>query len=559
MKAAAGTSHLRAAGTRLGGRIVCALGLALAATPLAACTGPAGSAGSGPLTYYVSPSGNDAADGTSPATAWRSLDRASSAALRPGTRLLLQGGQRFRGHLTLNHLDAGNARRPVIVSSYGKGRATIVTPRGSGMVIFNTAGVDVRGVRVSGQQRTWPSGSGINMFSNLPGNRKLSHIAIEDVDVSGFAYGISVGGGRGTTGFRDVFVQNSALHDNLDAGLVTYGPAFDAASPSYANEDVRISHVTAFHNRGDPRLKAYSSGSGIILGSVRNGTVAWSTAYANGGAGGSVPGPEGIWAYDSTKIDIEHNVSYRNRTANRADGNGFGLDQNTSGSYLQYNLSYGNDGAGYLVYTGVRNGATTHDVLRFNISSGDAQGQGGHFGGITVNGRVHDIAVYQNTVVMQSPPHAFALVLGRRIHGTTVRNNIFLNQTGPMVVANVALTPPAALLQGNDYFSAASPWTVLWGPATFDSLSAWQSSTGQELVSGHPSGFAVDPQLPGPFTGLRDLAASQAGMARPFTLGHSSPLAGAGLDLAGLFGLDPGPQNYAGSPVSGKAPNVGAL
>lgn len=41
--------------------------------------------------YYVSPRGNDANAGTR-AKPWRTLERARRAALKPGDRLLLEGG-----------------------------------------------------------------------------------------------------------------------------------------------------------------------------------------------------------------------------------------------------------------------------------------------------------------------------------------------------------------------------------------------------------------------------------------------------------------------------------
>ncbi|MCW0214276.1 MAG: hypothetical protein OJJ54_13020 [Pseudonocardia sp.] len=43
----------------------------------------------GERTFYVSPT--DAAAGTSASTAWRTLERATSALVLPGERLLLQG------------------------------------------------------------------------------------------------------------------------------------------------------------------------------------------------------------------------------------------------------------------------------------------------------------------------------------------------------------------------------------------------------------------------------------------------------------------------------------
>ena len=57
--------------------------------------------------------------------------------------------------------------------------------------------------------------------------------------------------------------------------------------------------VVASQNHGDPRVTSHNTGNGIVLGSVRDGRIIWSTADDNGGAGGdSTQGPTGIWAFD---------------------------------------------------------------------------------------------------------------------------------------------------------------------------------------------------------------------------------------------------------------------
>jgi hypothetical protein len=199
------------------------------------------------------------------------------------------------------------------------------------------------------------SSAGITAFNDLPGNRKIGPLTISDVTVSGFRDGIAVGGGRGQSGFRDVHITGAAVHGNLDAGLIVYGPA---GAAGYANDDVSITRVAAFGNYGDPRDTRTNSGNGIVIGSTRDAVVYQSAAYRNGGRGASAQGPAGIWAYDSTRVDIVHCVSYRNRAAH-LDGNGFGLDENTTDSSLEYDLSYGNDGAGYLVLAQTATAAST--------------------------------------------------------------------------------------------------------------------------------------------------------------------------------------------------------
>jgi hypothetical protein len=221
-------------------------------------------------------------------------------------------------------------------------------------------------------------------------------------------------------------------------------------------------------------------------------------------------------------------------------------------------LSYGNDGAGYLIYGPYHNGQQTHNVVRFNISSGNGRDGSPKFGGITVTGIVSDTAVYQNTVVTQSSSSrpSPALVLSSQLHGVTVRDNILITQAGPIVFAKAALGPSAALLQGNDYYTSSPAWSVLWGTASYASLSAWRSATGQETRAGKPAGFAVDPRLTGPVLGLRATTVGEADAG--FALRPGSPLIGAGLRPPRLHGLRPARRNYAGGLIRARSPDVGA-
>ena len=79
------------------------------------------------VTYYVSPSGNDANNGTSPAQAWRTVNRVQQVAnsLQPGDQVLFERGGTFAGKLTVN--SNGNASNPIIIGAYGSGNAPVIS------------------------------------------------------------------------------------------------------------------------------------------------------------------------------------------------------------------------------------------------------------------------------------------------------------------------------------------------------------------------------------------------------------------------------------------------
>lgn len=505
-----------------------------------------------PISYYVSPTGNDHATGTSPAHSWRTLARASAAGLKPGEKLLLRGGHVYNGYLAITKSDSGTSARRVLISSYGRGRATI-SSSGSGIVVFDAANVTITDLVIVGQQAARPGTAGIQVYSDLSHGR-LAHVVIERVDVSGFGYGIAIGGAHNGAGFRAVWVKQSVLHANLDAGLATYGPTFNPAAPSYANAGVHIWRVLASGNRGDPANTATNTGSGIVLSSVNGATVTMSSAYDNGGAGGApAEGPEGIWAYDASHVVIEHDVAHDNWSKSKEDGGGFGFDQGTSDSVMEYNLSYRNHGPGYLLYGSPRI-PQRGTVARFNISYHDGRGRGRFvLGGIAVGGLTTKVAVYQNTVVMAKAGSQPALKLYGTPHLDGVFNNIFVGSSGgPLVDAVHPTTRSDVLLAGNDYLapSGRASWLIKWASVLYDSRATWRAGTSEETVRGRPTGLDVTPRFVNP-------APARSGGAG-FALRRASALRGAGLDLVRLFGVRTGKINYAGRPYPAGRPNVGA-
>lgn len=534
----------------------CALlvSVVLCATMATGC----GSAHSGPPTYYVSPSGNDAAAGTSPATAWRTLHKASSVPLAPGGKLLFQGGRRFTGSLIIGKWDKGTAAAPIVIGTYGSGPATLFSPSSNGISVHDTGGVNIENIDLIGTPGPG-DGNGINVYNDLPAGHRLNHIDISNVNVTGFMNGIAVSGRNARAGFANVRIANSSLHGNIDAGLATFGPPFNPHTPTYANANVSVSHVVTSENLGNPRNKKENTGSGIVLGSVQDATVSWSVAAKNGGAGAAPQGPGGIWAYDSTGVNIEHNLAYGNKTRDRVDGNGFDLDLNTSHSILQYNLSYGNYGSGFLIYSSLNNGAESHDIIRDNISSYDARSGNSFYGAISIVGYVANVTAYQNTAVMKptavgSPP---ALRLSTDLKNIIIANNIFTTTSGPVVATATSIPKSAVELRGNDYYTALGPWQVTWGNITYGSLAGWQSGTGQETANGRLTGLAVAPQLTEPVFGLSATSPGDLAAVRGFELKAGSPLIGAGLAPASL-GVSSTATNYLGQSQSPQHPNIGA-
>ncbi|MFE9450443.1 right-handed parallel beta-helix repeat-containing protein [Streptomyces sp. NPDC006739] len=535
---------------------LCATAVLLAGCGLPAPHVPLRTNALGGRDFYVSPQGDDSADGRTPGTAWRTLGHADRLRFRPGDRLLLRGGAVFPGTLSIGQGDAGDARRPVVIESYGDGRATVSARGTRGIEVHNTSGVVIRDLIVFGDAASYRDQDGLAFINDLPGHRKLPYIRVTGVEVTGFRNGIRLHGGTEASGFRDVEISDCALHTNQDAGLVTDGPAFDADAPAYAHEDVTVSKVTAYDNVGDPSASGRNTGSGIVLGSVRHGTVQQSVARDNGASSSAtaMEGPEGIWTYDSTAVTFQWNVAYANHSGSQVDGGGFGLDNNVSHSLMQYNLAYGNDGSGFLAYSAVWNSVHTDNTIRYNVSHDNAR-KIQDYGGIVAEGsRVTRLSIYQNTVLTSAngSVRAPALRLQPNLGSVTVRNNVFVTDGAPVVQGQGTFDTSAVLMQGNDYYTRGG-WTLQWGDGWYGDLASWRRAAGQELQGSRATGTDVDPclarvALPAAGPDLYGVGPTRGALASQCP--HA--LAGAAVDLRTL-GVDPGRVDYFGAPLSESA------
>jgi len=75
-------------------------------------------------TYVSQSAGNDAADGKSPATAWKTLFRASQATYAPGDKILLKCGDTWNEEL--HPTGEGTAADPIVIGAYGDGPRPVI-------------------------------------------------------------------------------------------------------------------------------------------------------------------------------------------------------------------------------------------------------------------------------------------------------------------------------------------------------------------------------------------------------------------------------------------------
>jgi len=501
--------------------------------------------------YYLSLSGADSNAGTSPAAAWKTITKANLMSYSPGDQLLLQGGATFSGNLYFTN--SGSAASPILVGSYGSGRATINAGNSFGLSAYNCAGMVISNLNFIGAGRTTNGSSGISFYNDGGGAAKvLDFIRISQVEVSGFTNrGIVFGAWNSSNAFSNVSVTYADVHDNGGCGIQSY-----AYQPNL-HTNFYFGYCRMWNNPGVTN-SASNSGSGIVLADVNTAMIEHCQAWTNGWIG---HGACGIWCYDSTRVTIQYCESHHNRTSSTDDGDGFDLDGGVTASVMQYNYSHDNDAAGFALFE--YNGAPPHsnNIVRFNISQNDGRKNG--YGGLSFwngGGLMRDCEIYNNTVFISAALSGTpsAVHFSSSVTNLHFRNNLFITTNSLQLISSLVSTHSGVLFQGNDYWSSGSPFAVQWGASSYNSLSAWQSA-GQEKFGTTNVGFNLDPRLNNPGGGgtigntdlLKTLSAYQQQT--------YSPLCEAGLNLSSLFGLNPGSVDYYGTAIpNGLGSDIGA-
>jgi hypothetical protein len=476
--------------------------------------------------------GNDAHSGTSPNRAWKTIDRANRASLQSGDRILFAGDQRFEGCLRLTAEKSGEKGKPIVVSSFGHGRPTVVAGTGDGIVLAACAYVAVRNIDVVGcGRKNGSDGAGIRL-------ERTRGVEIADVDASGFRLA-----GVSTAGDVDTRIIRVHAHDNGAAGIVTYG-GHDGIPRS---RNLYIGDCRANNNPGDPKNLDNHSGNGIVVGGLDGGTIEYCEASNNGWDMPRVGnGPVGIWGWNCDRLVIQHCISHHNKSPG-ADGGGFDLDGGVTNSVMQYNLSYDNVGCGYLLcqYGGAP--PWKNNVVRYNISVNDGSKNFQAGIGLWLGDKgISDALIYNNTIV--NPNHAIGSI--GDLPGFLYRNNIFV--VGGSVLEGDFTH---SRFERNLYWQTRQGRFWKDGNRTSPTLGAWSTATGQETAGGRITALATDPllRLP-PDTSALPTEPRKLAQMMFYRVRAGSPCLQAGIPIAESGGRD-----LFGRPVPAKGhPSLGA-
>lgn len=492
-------------------------------------------------TFYVDcESGRDANDGRSPATAWRTIERANLYTYGPGDTVSLKRNCRWAG-AGFKARGNGTSAAPILLTDYGDASLPLpvidgVGPHEAAVLLQNVQNWVVSNLELTQHGQTPQNldannekGKDADQYSDeymravvhvlalgAPGNLNcgeacvVRNIRLENLVVHDGAWnGIYVSGGyyqlrTSTYGVVDsIVISGVESYNNHKAGLEITCTYFE--TPIYATSNVWVLNSFLHHNGGD----------GAMVGPVRNALLDGNVCSYNGRIRNA---RVGCWTWDSENTIIQFNESHHNMTPltdNKArDGSGFDLDLGSRNGLLQYNWSHDNQGEGYLLLAwpigfGFSRGVSENIQMRYNISERDGKKLAG---GITVFGGVLS-GVIHNNVVYYEPDRLAGTdmfngqggALTTSIFGRSgkpdlrIYNNIFVTdgRKNPRAVSNNLWSDGTGTFAFNNnvWWRAEGGVRFQWGGSAITSWSVWQSS------GFDPNGLNSDPHLVGPLGG----------------------------------------------------------
>lgn len=476
-------------------------------------------------TYYVDPAGNDALGGTSTATAWKTLARASNGPLNnggsyaAGDQIQLIRGGIWSGQLAPK--GSGASGNPVKITSYGTGNLPILNGGGvsrATLVLSNSEFWEISDLEITNAGAEQANIFGVLILATDVG--QMDHVYLDNLFVHNVTGLLStsltagvcfkVEGSATPTWFNDIRVTNCDLFQVDRSGIITHSSWQARGANYYPMTNVVISGNYVDSPGGDGIVPRTSIGAIVENNTVRN-------------AASKVAGHNaGFWAFNCDNTDIRYNEAFlTQKLSGNNDGQGFDLDYQQDGTIIQYNYSHDNVGGFLLIATdGGASGFTTNCIARYNISQGDLTRI------VHATGPSNGNKIYNNTLFVKA--------------GAATK--IFEATTWGGWASNLAFTNNVIYNQGTGGYTFGSATNVSFDHNLFFGAHPASEPADAAKLTSDPLFLAVGTGLSGRLT------------VGGYKLRSGSPALASGVLIAGNGGAD-----YWGNAVSSSgAPNRGA-
>lgn len=433
------------------------------------------------IKYFIdATNGNDANDGNSIATAWKSIAKVNSTTFAPGDSILFKSGEIWSGSM-LWPKGSGTIGRPIVVSKYGVGNLplinahTLSSPNENGVYLFNQQYFTIADLEITNNYASTNTDTAIKKgvyvlatnFGTVRGIT-LKNLVIHDVlgtyDSNNESGGIfcNITGTTTITKFDSLIIDNCKVY-NVDKIGISNNSTWDGrdAIGDYGATPWRPSTNYIVRNcRVDS-----SGGNSLIVRDAQSplieNNIFWKSSKRYSG--------NSMFTFNCDDALVQYNeAAFNVYNANDVDASGFDGDYRCKRTIFQYNYSHDNDGGAFVVVCqpdGVPGRFNDGNVLRYNISQNDGKFNGGinNEGQIfSITGQSTNTTIYNN-VIFSSSDFNYAIVHRRWGDAGTVwpdntkyYNNIFyFNKSN----ATFAFQSSSNNLLNNNVFYYAPPFS----------------------------------------------------------------------------------------------------
>ena len=322
--------------------------------------------------YFISPAGNDTNKGTSPSTAWKTLEKVNQTTFQAGNRILFETGGEWKGNL--HPQGSGKEANPIILGSYGTGSRPVINigeKEGTGIQLINQSWWEIEGIEITSGA---PHKLGVRrqgIVATVEGDKaKIEHIVIRDCyihdiwgQVGGDKSGIAIYVGQRILGQQAVqnCIANEVLIENNIIRRV------DKIGIAVNGDEKVVVRGNKLENLGGDGIIVIGANKALLEYNIADRTCLRSgDPDLDTGGEDWWPHTAAIWLWKNTETVMQFNEVYNTgRQAGNGDGFAYDFDFECRKCVLQYNYSANNHGLLLIMNRAYEN------VARYNISQND--------------------------------------------------------------------------------------------------------------------------------------------------------------------------------------------
>ncbi|WP_374164821.1 right-handed parallel beta-helix repeat-containing protein [Arcticibacter sp. MXS-1] len=363
-----------------------------------------------PATYYVDAiHGNDAHAGTSPSSAWRTLDKVNTVHFSPGDKLLFKAGTSYQGQLRPK--GSGVEGRPVVIDRYGQGAKPTIAAEGlfdAALYLHNQEYYEINNLILS-NKGPGRKAKRYGVHVEIHDFGTAHHLVLRGVDVKdvngslvkkeggGAAIVFTNGGLKTASRFDGIIIEGCRISNTARNGVLINGNWMRSAWLPNLNVVIRDNMIEGVP--GDGIVPTGCDGALIERNIMRD-------------CPRLLPGGEaaaGIWPWSCDNTIVQYNEVSDHKAP--WDGQGFDSDWNCRNTLIQYNYSHDNEGGFLLICNdgGAAPSAScgnTGTVVRYNLSVNDGYRTTGKHSGFSpvfhITGPTSGSKIYNNVIYISN-------------------------------------------------------------------------------------------------------------------------------------------------------------